>query len=77
MTEPDTGKLKTLKDLDDDDYFDPEFLIKAIREEAIKWVKSLGSIMGEGGVSAFKDFFNLTEEDIHNTKLKEENKKWE
>ena len=79
MTEPDTGKLKTLKEIEflSTNYADKKIRKEAeamnemardkLKQEAIKWVKNLHGIMGEGGVSAFMDFFNLTEADIHNT----------
>jgi len=39
MTEPDTGKLKTLKDLDGWDEFNGAVSRLELKQEAIKWVK--------------------------------------
>ena len=63
-----TNELKTLKDIED--YYcraDGEF--DFIRAEAVKWVKEIRNVWGEGlsvekSDKILMDFFNLTEEDL-------------
>jgi len=68
-------ELKTLKDLDlkEHDFIGENALmsnfhglaiIKELKQEAIKWVKSVGKDDWSDGWQAFFDFFNLTEEDL-------------
>ena len=73
-------ELKTLKDLEEQDYLKMEnkenfMLTKKIRQEAINWVKEMNKletaddmIYEKNWEEIFKHFFNLTEEDLKNEK---------
>ena len=70
--------LKTLKDLEEQDYLKMEdgknfVSTKKIRQEAINWVKEMNKletaddmIYEKNWEEIFKHFFNLTEEDLKN-----------
>ncbi len=60
-------KLKTLKDLNIDDYrvFCEEAVGKSeLKAEAIKWVKDMEDYEIVNWEENFKDFFNIIEEDL-------------
>ncbi|KKL87845.1 hypothetical protein LCGC14_1930680 [marine sediment metagenome] len=54
-------KLKTLKDWRHDL---PDFIMKEIKAEAIKWVKDMNSKGIFGFAQPFMKFFNITEEEL-------------
>jgi hypothetical protein len=75
ITEPDTGKLKTLKDINEysrvtaEAEFDRWVKVEDLKQEAIKWVKHLDLEKEQWNyclhhVEWIKHFFNITEEDL-------------
>ena len=57
-------KLKTLKDIYGNKA-NGQISVKELKAEAVKWVKMLKEHNGEiFAFASFKDFFNITEEDL-------------
>jgi len=59
-----SSKLKTLKDIELSDNYNQEQNKNELREEAIKWVKSLSNDERFDWRLTFKHFFNITEEEL-------------
>jgi hypothetical protein len=70
MTELKTLKDFTLDDMNDfEDFEDGIIRVKDLKEGAIKWVKAIRNVWGEGLAvektdKVMMDFFNLIEEDL-------------
>ena len=69
-------ELKTVKDLCDDDWYEEEDIYnidanevvdvtkEELKQEAIKWVKEKNTITHAFDADDFKEFHNITEEDL-------------